>query len=547
MKSVTLIALNAKYCHTSLAVRSISATCRERGINAAVIEHSVNEPFREIMKSVLQCESDIYAFSCYLWNIELIRKICTDLKILKPDCEILLGGPEVSFDPEIYGFADVIVCGEGETAVPDYILGKVTGAVVHGTPVSPLDTLPFCYSEEDLEKNRHRLIYYESSRGCPYACSYCLSSVEKGVRFKSIEKVCEELKRFDAAGVDLVKFVDRTFNADRKRALAIWKFAAEVCTHTKFHFELAGELLTDEELTYLQTVPKDRFQFEIGIQSTHPDTLRAVDRSEKLSVLFDRIRQLVEAGNIHIHTDLIAGLPYETYEIFKKSFNDVYALGSDCLQLGFLKLLKGSKIRREADTFHYRYSSAAPYEIYENAFIKRDEIFRLEQMAETVERYYNSHAFEKSIPYAVSRFPSSFAFYEAFSKSFDTFGAVAQKKLYEIFYQFYTNQFGADSLFTEYLKFDWAKQMKGSVPPAYMGRQETLQPVLFQLLDKDGFKEMYLPDFVGVKNKEIVKHVFIRKFEMPDTKIYLFSEEGVTDITREWEEAGDFGESIEKN
>ncbi len=536
MKSVTLIAINAKYCHTSLAVRSIEAACKEKGVLVNILEHSVNEPFRDIMKSILACESDIYGFSCYLWNIELVQKICVDLKVLKPDCKILLGGPEVSHDPESYGFADCVICGEGEAAVPEYVLGNVSGKVVRDVPLIPLDALPFCFSDADLRANKHRLIYYESSRGCPYACSYCLSSVEKGVRFKSVEKVCAELKRFDDAKVDLVKFVDRTFNADRKRALAIWKFAAEECRHTKFHFELAGELVREEELAFLKTVPKGKFQFEIGIQSTFPKTLQAVDRSTDLSLLFDRIMRLVEMGNIHVHTDLIAGLPFETYDIFKNSFNDAYALGSDCLQLGFLKLLKGSKIRTEAEKFHYRYSAAAPYAIYENDFIKAKEIFRLEKIAETVDRFYNSHAFEKSIQYVVSRFSSPFAFYEAFSKTFDGMGAVAQKKLYEILYVFYMGRFGADSLFTEYLKFDWAKQTKGAAVPDFLGRQETMQAVLFQLLEKEGFKEKYLPGFLAMKNKEIVKRVFIRQFKLPETTVYLFCDDAVMDITEECKE-----------
>jgi len=534
MKSITLVACNAKYCHTSLAVRSIGAACEERGIPVIILEHSVNEPFRQIMQSILACESDIYAFSCYLWNMELVKKICLDLKAVKPDCKILLGGPEVSFDPESYAFADSVICGEGEVAVPDYVLGRCEGKTIHGVPLMPLDALPFCYSEADLYANRHRLLYYESSRGCPYACSYCLSSIEKGVRFKSVEKVCAELRKFDDAKVDLVKFVDRTFNADSARALAIWKYAAEECHHTKFHFELAGELLGEEELMYLQTVPKGKFQFEIGIQSTFPETLRAVCRDADTRVLFENIRRLVEMGNIHVHTDLIAGLPYESYAIFKTSFNDTYALMADCLQLGFLKLLKGSKIREEAEAFQYRFSAAPPYTIYENAFISAEEIFRLEKVAEAVERFYNSHAFEKSIACAISRFSSPFDFYEALSKRFDDMSAVAQKKLYEILYAFYTEHFGADTLFAEYLKFDWVQQTKGALVPAYMGSMDTLQPVLFQLLEKEEFKEKYLPEFTDVKNKEVIKHVFIRKFQLPEEKVYLFYEDRVTDITAEY-------------
>ena len=531
MKSVTLIALNAKYCHTSLAMRSIGVACLERGIQVTYLERSVNEPFRELIKAVLSCESDVYAFSCYLWNIELIKKICIDLKQMKPECEILLGGPEVSYDPDEYDFADVVVCGEGEISVPDYLSGKISGKTIQGIAVNPLDKLSFCYFDQDLEENKHRLIYYESSRGCPYSCSYCLSSVEKGVRFKSVEKVCAELKRFDDSKVDLVKFVDRTFNADRKRAMAIWKFAAEECSHTKFHFELAGELLHEEELSFLSTVPKGKFQFEIGIQSTHEKTLDAVDRKGNLSLLFDRIRRLILAGNIHVHTDLIVGMPYESYEVFKQSFNDVYALSSDCLQVGFLKLLKGSKIRREAERFHYRYSSAAPYEIYDNDFISEKQVFRLEKIAETVERFFNSHAFEKSLEYVISKFNSPFEFYELFSKEFDNRGAVSQKKLYEVLYDFYLNHFGEDKLFSEWLRFDWTKQTNGAPVPVYLKKQASLQPLLFQLLDEQEVKDTYLPDIANMKNKDIIKRVFLSKFHLPQEVFCLFYQDEVIDVT----------------
>lgn len=527
MKSVTLIAINAKYCHTSLSVRSIGAYCREKGISVTTLEHTVNEPFRAIMRSVLAHKSDVFAFSCYLWNIETVRKICTDLKKILPKCEILLGGPEVSFDPEVYDFADAVISGEGEMTVAAYLAGeKMTdGALLN------LDSLPFCYSDADLEENRHRLIYYEASRGCPYGCSFCLSSTEKGVRFKSIEKVCEELARFDAKKVDLVKFVDRTFNADRDRALRIWQFAAEKCTHTKFHFEIAGELIKDTDLEFLKTVPKGRFQFEIGIQSTNPETLRAVDRNADIPFLFDRIRKLSALGNIHIHTDLIAGLPYETYNRFKTSFNDVYALASDCLQLGFLKLLKGSKIRNEEKKHGYIYEEAAPYEIYENAYIEAEEIFRLEKVEDAVERFYNSHAFEKSIEHAVKRFSSPFDFYEAFSACFDGKTAVSRKNLYTYLYQFYTERFGTDSLFCEKLRFDWTKEMHTMTPPPFLGRHDTMQPLFFTLLETEGFKETYLPSMVAIKNKEIIKHAFIREFYLPERKVYLFCEDDVTDIT----------------
>ncbi|MBE7043148.1 MAG: DUF4080 domain-containing protein, partial [Ruminococcaceae bacterium] len=467
--------------------------------------------------------------------IELIKKICIDLKQMKPDCEILLGGPEVSYDPQNYDFADVVVCGEGEITVPEYLLGKISGKILQGSPV-PLDKLSFCYSDEDLEENKHRLIYYESSRGCPYACSYCLSSIEKGIRFKSIERVCEELKRFDDAKVDLVKFVDRTFNADRKRAMKIWKFAAQECKHTKFHFELAGELLQDEDLEFLKTVPVGKFQFEIGIQSTNERTLKAVDRNGNLSLLFDRIRCLLSVGNIHVHTDLIVGMPFESYEVFKQSFNDVYSLHSDCLQVGFLKLLKGSKIRKESEQFHYRYSVFAPYEIYDNEFISSSQVFRLEMIAETVERFYNSHAFDKSIEYMISKFESPFDFYELFSKEFDHRGAVAQKKLYEIFYLFHLAHFGEDQMFSEWLRYDWIKQTKGVSAPDYLGKHQSIQPLLFQLLEEKEWKDIYLPDLAHMKNKDIVKRICLAKFHFSSVVYCLFYGDDVIDVTDKCEE-----------
>lgn len=534
MKSITLIALNAKYCHTSLSIRSIGIVCQEKGIPVFYLEHSINESYRDIIKSILRQGSDVYAFSCYLWNIELIEKLCIDLKQLKPKCHIMLGGPEVSYDPQEYPFADVIICGEGENAVTEYLLGIKSDRIIQGSPILFMDDLPFCYSDDDLIANKGRLIYYESSRGCPFSCSYCLSSIEKGVRYKSVSKVCEELKRFDNAKVELVKFVDRTFNANKKRAMEIWKFAAEKCQYTKFHFELSGELLDEETFSYLKTVPKGKFQFEIGVQSTYEPTLKAVDRKGNLNHLFENIRKLTEIGNIHIHTDLIVGMPLETYEIFQKSFCDLYSLKSDCIQIGFLKLLKGSKIRNEAEEYKYHYSSFAPYEIYDNEFITSEEVFRLEQIAETVERYYNSHAFEKSIAYVIDKFETPFHFYERLSEKFDQRGAVSQKNLYAVFYDFFIENFGESKIFSEWLKFDWLKQTKGSTLPDYLGKNEFLQPVLFQLLEENQFKHDYIPEISHLKNKEIVKKCFIAKFNFEKEYIFLFYQENVFDITKEY-------------
>ena len=318
---LALVAINAKYCHTSLSVRSLASYIKSRGEDAAVFEFTINDSVSNIIKKLAMSGAGVFAFSCYIWNIAVVKRIAVDLKIILPQAKIWLGGPEVSFDPESYSFANKIFCGEGERAFLSELKSD-SGRVVRGEPIENLDELPFPY--DDLENLDNRILYYESSRGCPYNCSYCLSSSFKGVRFKSLDKVFSDLKRFDDANVRLVKFVDRTFNADKKRANRILEFILNECKNTSFHFEIEGELLDDEQIELLEKFPKGKVQLEIGVQSTDRRTLEAVRRYSDTDKLLDIIGQLSKRDNVHIHTDLIAGLPYETYERFKKSFDDLF-------------------------------------------------------------------------------------------------------------------------------------------------------------------------------------------------------------------------------
>ena len=304
------------------------------------------------------------------------------------------------------------------------------------------ESVDFPYTDDDLADcvKGEKLIYYETSRGCPFSCSYCLSSVESGVRFLPVERVKNEIKKITSAGALTIKFVDRTFNADRKRALEIWKFCASLEGKTKYHFEIGADLLDKESLEFLKTVPKDKFLFEVGVQSTNEKTLGAVCRKTDLQKIKDNVLCIKEQGNIHLHLDLIAGLPFEGYESFKRSFNDLIALKPHELQLGFLKFLKGSGIRKSAETFGGIYSSEAPYEVLKTDYISAEEIIKLHYVEDVLERYYNSERFENSIFYGMELFETPFDFFEALSEFFVEKNlidkGIKRISLYELLYDF---------------------------------------------------------------------------------------------------------------
>jgi len=429
-----LVAVNAQYIHTGLGVRSIAAYVRrETDYSIEVMEFTINNPEQDVLAALYASNADAYLFSCYIWNIEFILRVIHNLRQLLPDARIGLGGPQVSYqgkaildtEPDV----DFILVGEGEETVCQLLgllqvdaplqecLGIVYREGEHVIATSSrkslsLDMLPFAYP--DLDDLENRIVYYESMRGCPFSCSYCSSSIEHGVRKRSLALVFSDLSVFLKHRVPQVKFVDRTFNCDKAHAQGIWEWlVAHDNGVSNFHFELSGELLDEDTITFLSGVRPQLFQFEIGVQSTNIETLHEIDRSSNLTLLFSQVSRLLAPGNIHIHLDLIAGLPYEGYTRFQKSFNDVYATMPHQLQLGFLKVLPGSEMQRQAQAYGLIYSKSAPYEVLMNHWINYPQIVLLHGVAYMVNIYYNSFRFQHILVHLVTLFPNAFTFYLA--------------------------------------------------------------------------------------------------------------------------------------
>jgi len=457
------VAVNAKYVHTNIAVRYISRYCQSRGYLCGFCEFTVNEPRNIILEKLYLKDTNIYGFSCYIWNISRVLEICKDLKRLKPGCIIALGGPEVSFDAEEFlsenKFVDFVFCGESELVWAEF-LGNIPEErqVIYGQKLKSMDELPFPYTDQDLKDavKGEKLIYYETSRGCPFSCSYCLSSVDEGVRFLDIKRVKTELKKFSDFGVMTVKFVDRTFNADKKRAIEIWKYCLSLSGDTCFHFEIGADLITDDAVEVLKSASKGKFQFEIGVQSTNLKTISEVSRTMDLETLRKNVISLKEKTNVMLHLDLIAGLPFEDYNTFKDSFNTVYNMGPDVLQLGFLKLLKGSNIRKKAQEYDMIYSASSPYEVFSTRWISYDEIIRLKAVEDVLERYFNSGRFLNTLSEVILFFNSPFDFYERLSIFWSSLNLVGQGvkriALYQLLYDFLKEKLTEEELKTVVLK-----------------------------------------------------------------------------------------------
>ena len=431
---ILLAACNAKYIHSNLAVYDLQAYASEYTDHIILKEYTINQQKDDIMRDIYLEHPDVVCVSCYIWNISFVKELMSDLAKILPDADFWAGGPEVSYDAEKFlsenpEFTGVMV-GEGEETFQElsgyYVkknpekLENITGIcyrdgekIIHNgwRQIMDLSSIPFMY--KDLSEFKNRIIYYESSRGCPFSCSYCLSSVDKKLRFRDIEMVKKELQFFIDHKVPQVKFVDRTFNCKHDHAMAIWKYINDHDNGvTNFHFEISADLLREEELQEMSTMRPGLIQLEIGVQSTNPDTIKAIHRTmdfEKLKGIVDRIHSF---GNIHQHLDLIAGLPYEDYDSFRNSFNDVYALKPQQLQLGFLKVLKGSHMMEMCREYGIVYKNREPYEVLSTKWLDYDHVLKLKNVENMVEVYYNSGQFQKTLEYAESFFPDAFSIYE---------------------------------------------------------------------------------------------------------------------------------------
>ncbi|MHB1315927.1 MAG: B12-binding domain-containing radical SAM protein [Christensenellales bacterium] len=454
---VILCAINAKYIHTNLAVRSLRAFCGE----ADIVEYTIGDPIEKIYLRLLEENAAVYGFSCYLWNIEIVKKLCELLKKSRPGCRIIVGGPEVSYEEDeilTWGTVDHIVLGEGEQAFDKLLACLREGKQAPGKmSCEPLDmnSLPFPYEGEQFDG---RIIYYEASRGCPFHCRYCLSAGDK-LRFRDIEMVKRELAFFVSKRIKQVKFVDRTFNADKDYARALFAYIISLGGKTNFHCEIAGHLLDEETMALLKTAPYGMFQFEIGVQTTNPDTLAQVRRQTDIAVLRDRVKQLKAYGNIHIHLDLIAGLPGEDLVSFKKSFNDTYEMEPDMLQLGFLKLLKGSGLREDAKKSGITYASFAPYEVISTRSLSAEDLLLLKKCEKGLE-FYNAGRYPFALRYAASQV-LPFDFYTALGERlYKAKGALNQKEQMLALYRCGLDANFSPDIWKEIIRYDYLRHEK---------------------------------------------------------------------------------------
>ncbi len=481
---VILVGVNSKFVHSNLAIRYLKAYTEDLNYTCKNMEFSINDRVERVVEELLQEKPNFIGFSCYIWNIDFIIQLANLIKLVNPDIEIAYGGPEVTYNPKEFlstNVGEYVIEGEGEESYRELIINKlkeinngeiiesITGIYIkrknnisYGGKRSLMDMNNIIFPYDEAENLDNKIVYYEGSRGCPFNCKYCLSSTIHGVRFLDINRVRKELKFFIEKGVSLVKFVDRTFNCNKVFANAIWEFLIAEGGETIFHFEISADLLSIESIEILKRAPKDMFQFEIGVQSTNEEVLKSINRTIKFSDISKKVRELNELNNIKQHLDLIAGLPGENYESFKKSFNDVYKIEPEELQLGFLKLLKGSQMRDESDKWGIVYSPYPPYEVLKTKDITYDELIRLKKVEHMVDKYLNSGKFNNIIKFFLCSnvFAEPFDFYYELSRFFEWKGYFARNissnTYYELFMEFNKEVVkGNELVLRDIIKYDY--------------------------------------------------------------------------------------------
>lgn len=540
---VLLVGINAKYIHTTLSIRSLKANAGKHREQVEIAEYTINHRREEIFQSICEKKPEAIGFSCYLWNIEYVMSLVCDLKKILPDTLLFLGGPEVSYHPEEvlrnHPGVDFVMVGEGEQTFREFMdkkkLSEIDGLVyregkeIHRTAprqAMNLDELAFPY--DNLEGLENRILYYESMRGCPFSCSYCLSSIEKTVRIKSPEKTEGELDFFLERKVPQVKFVDRTFNCNHEYAYRIWKYIGEHDNGvTNFHFEIGGDLLREEDFLLFDTFRPGLVQFEIGVQSTNPDTIRAIRRTMDLGELRKNIARVRRNRNIHQHLDLIAGLPYENFESFRRSFNDVYAMKPDQLQLGFLKVLDGSHMSEVQKQYDVLASSLPPYEVFSTKWLSYEEVLQLKQVEEMVEVYYNSFQFAASMAYLVRWFESPFALYQALARYYREQELTGRKhsriERYEILWQFGIQTIPEKDyeIWREILTYDLFRRDYVKNPPDFVRpKTEEQKRMIRSFFDRECEKPLYLHGYDGYVTRQLTHMIYIGEYTV-DMEILL--------------------------
>ncbi len=538
----TLLSVNSKFIHSNLAIQYIKNFCYTKNIIINTLEFSINDNINKIISEIYLSNSKVIGFSCYIWNIEIILKICESLKEIQRGLIIVLGGPEVSYDNKAQlanymSYIDYVVCGEGEKTFYElikYIECKHTNinlipGLIHKNndkiivnekrkSIANLDIIPFPYT--NISDYKNKIIYYETSRGCPFQCQYCLSSIEKGVRYFSLDRVFNDLDFFIEKKVKQVKLVDRTFNCDKKRCLKIMEYIINKGGVTNFHFEISAKLIDKEFISLVKNAAKGLFQFEIGIQSTNPLTLKSIKRNEPFEDIKNNIKDLILLKLFHVHLDLIAGLPYEDIKSFKNSFDDAYSLKPDMLQLGFLKLLKGSGLRENVDNYNIKHHKYPPYEVISTNSLRYDDIILLKNIENLLDTYYNSGKFKRSIEHIEDKyFSSPYDMYLSLLDYFKNKGylgrRIKDKDLYLILYDFISETYGISLIFNELLKYDYFISM-GPPLPEFLTRlvKKDIKTIINKFLRNEKCIDIHLPKFKTMSIRERHRHISFEMFRI---------------------------------
>lgn len=547
---ILLTTLNSKFIHTNLAIRYLKEFVRDIQ-KVDIKEYTINNSIDYILKDIHKGNYDLIIFSTYIWNVDDTVRICENLKKINHKLKIGLGGPEVSYDSieciKKYNFVDYILVGEGELVFKDLVLYlngekeiEETKGIVYRKDneikfngemplLENLDEIPSPYENLNIKEYENKIVYYESSRGCPFNCQYCLSSTLKGLRYFSIERVKKDLKSLTDAKVSQIKFIDRTFNANRVFAKDIMNFLMENDNnYTTYHFEVTAHLLDEDMLNFLSKCKEGLFQFEIGVQTTNQKALDEVGRRDDFNKLSYVVKKIASFRNIHQHLDLIAGLPYENYSSFENSFNDVFNLGIEHIQLGFLKMIKGTGVRDRALLHGYKYKDYAPYEVLYNNYISYDEILKLKDIEEILEKYYNSKNFTLSMRYIIFNYykESPFKFFEEFSIYFDENGyfdcSQGKNQLYKILLDFYEFKINKNlEIFRDVLKYDYISLGKTSNIPNFFDKfeLEDFKNRCHIFLQNEDNLDKYLKEFKNTPAKQIIKHVHFECFKFDIIKL----------------------------
>ncbi len=507
------VAVNAKYIHTSLAIRYLRNAV---GDGADIFEASINDNVFSVAEDIYKMGHKHILFACYIWNIENVIKISKLLKAADKTLLITFGGPEVSYDADRIlaenPHIDHVICGEGESGIKDFVKNPPDRGIYSFAAVEDINSIPFPYRKGELEALRDRLVYYETSRGCPYNCAFCLSSAVKGVRFRAVETVEKEILELAKSGVTLIKLVDRTFNADNKRALSLVEF---IKAHTKgvtFHFEVKAESMSDELVDALKLSPSGMFQLEIGVQSTSPETLLRINRKADVKKLCRVVRELSENRNIHLHLDLIAGLPKEDMKTFIKSFNDVYKMRPDDLQLGFLKKLSGAAIS-EADGV---FSDFPPYEVISTDAMSYGDILRLKGISRCLERVYNSGEFKATLERLQEEYETPYDMFDELAENIDFKNPISRKRIYELIYAFCKGKFGDERL-RDSIVYDFCLSNRDYL--SFMERSDMASRKGKAFVKNDEKVERYFPEYLSLRPEDRYKRL---RFEIIGNVFFAF-------------------------